>query len=368
MSTPATQVRDFDGARLGLARRLQGWSKTEVARSLGVSANAVAQYERGQAKPTAPVLARACLKFGVPKEFFGQGGADTRLSSSEAHFRSLRSTSVTKREQALAYGELALQLAHLLEQWVDFPPVSVPEMPLDGAEAPLEVIERTAQRTRELLGVQPGPVPNVVALLESHGVLVLRLPANSVDSKVDAFSTREMVRPLVMLSPEKRDKARSRFDAAHELGHLVLHPDIEPGSKIAETQANQFASEFLMPRAEIFEHLPVRADWSRFHELKSQWGVSMRALVYRAHALGRLSDATYRRANQQLSQWGLPEPGDLGRPEQPSLLGRAIELLRQDGVDPDRDIFAAARLTPDFIERVVQGATDQPREINMRLE
>lgn len=362
MTSRAQQVKDFDGDRLNLLRRLRAMSKGEVARELGVSATAVAQYERGQSRPSASVMAKACLMFGVPKDFFGRGGLDTRLSASEAHFRSLRSTSVTKREQALAYGELALQLTGLLEQWVEFPEVKVPELPVGDSDLSLERIERITQEIRAEMGVAKGPVPNVVRLLEGHGVLVLRLPQNTVDRKVDAFSTREGTRPLVMLSPDKNDKARSRFDAAHELGHLVLHPDIEPGSKLAETQANLFASEFLMPRGELESVLPTRIDWASFHELKSKWGVSLRALVYRARTLDRLTDATYRRANQQLSQWGLPEPADLGRPEAPNLIGEAMRVLEASGVDPHEQIFPAARLAPEVIEQVIHGATDvRPR-------
>lgn len=365
MTPAATQVKDFDGSRLSLIRRLKAMSKADVGRALEVSANAVAQYERGQTRPSAAVIAKACLVFGVPRDFFGQGGADTRLSSSEAHFRSLRATSATQRERALAYGELSLQLTRLLEPWVEFPQVRVPELPVGGPDVPLETVEEAARATRKAMNVELGPVPNVVRLLEAHGVLVLRLPPNTIDRKVDAFSTREGDRPLVILSPDKKDKARSRFDAAHELGHLVLHPDIEPGSKLAEAQANQFASEFLMPRSDIEESLPTRVVWSEFHELKEQWGVSLRALVYRAHALGRLSPASYRRANQQLSQWGLPEPGDLGRPEAPNLVGEALRLLREDGVDPFEEIFAAARLSREVIDQVIKGTTDQPRRLTL---
>ena len=61
-----------------------------------------------------------------------------------------------------------------------------------------------------------------------------------------------------------------------------------------------------MPAAEIGPLLPRRIDWRAFHELKRDCGVSLRALVFRAHALGNLSQASYRRANQQLSMWGLP--------------------------------------------------------------
>lgn len=46
---------------------------------------------------------------------------------------------------------------------------------------------------------------------------------------------------------------RLRFDLAHELGHLVMHGGslhVEPG-KEKEQAANDFASAFLMPRADV---------------------------------------------------------------------------------------------------------------------
>jgi Zn-dependent peptidase ImmA (M78 family) len=134
----------------------------------------------------------------------------------------------------------------------------------------------------------------------------------------------------VLLSPDKQDKARSRFDAAHELGHLLMHHDAEPGSRLLEQQAHAFAAEFLAPAAEIVPDLPTRVDWLRLHDLKRRWGISLTALVYRGHALGALSDRAYQSALRQLAAWGYPEPGDLGLPEAPILLPRALELLGGD--------------------------------------
>ncbi|MDP9459967.1 MAG: ImmA/IrrE family metallo-endopeptidase [Actinomycetota bacterium] len=87
------------------------------------------------------------------------------------------------------------------------------------------------------------------------------------------------------------------------------------------------AAEFLAPAAEIIDDLPRRPDWVRLHDLKRRWGVSLKALVVRAHHLGKFTDHTYRRALRQLATWGLPEPGPLGAPEAPVVLPRAVELL-----------------------------------------
>ncbi len=345
---------DFDGTRLTMARRLRRKTKATLAREVGVTPTAIAQFEKNLSKPTQSVLARLCLQLGLPREFFGAGRPLALLPASGAHFRSLRSTSATSREQALAYGELCLELVDLIGAYVDLPPVSLPELELPE-ELTDEAIVEAARLTRSTWGIAPGPLPSVVQTLEAHGIIALRLPVET-DAAVDAFSTYSGARPLVFLSPTKDDKARSRFDAAHELGHLVLHPDTEPGSKLVEQQAHQFAAEFLMPRDEIIEDLPRRINWPAFHELKRHWGVSLRALVYRAHSLGRLSEASYRRANQQLSAWGHPEPGPLGPAESPQVLGIARQLITDGGYDFE-GIMAAGRIAPEVAEAVMDAAS-----------
>lgn len=353
---PPAAGTDFDGARLTVARRLRRLTKAALARRVAVTPTAIAQYERGDTNPTQAVLNNLALTLGLPREFFGAGRPPTLLPASEAHFRSLRSTTAASREQALAYGELCLELVDLVGGYIDLPPVLLPDLNF-GEDISDDDITWAAAQTRAAWDVEPGPIPSVVQLLEKHGVVVMRLP-ESTDRAVDAFSSYSGQRPLVLLSPAKNDKARSRFDAAHELGHLMLHPDTEPGSKLVEQQAHQFASEFLMPRDEILDQLPRRIDWVQFHDLKRHWGVSLRALVYRAHHLGVLSQASYRRANQQLSIWGLPEPGDLGRAEEPQLLGMARSLIVEDGFDFD-ELLTSRRIPADVAEEVIRAASER---------
>lgn len=333
-------------------------SKVNLAREVGVTPTAIAQYEK-DGRPTQAVLASLCLVLGLPREFFGAGRPLTLLPASAAHFRSLRSTSATAREQALAYGELCLELVRLIGDYVELPPVLLPEIDVPNDIADCDIVD-VARTVREMWGVGVGPVPSVIQLLEANGVIALRLPEGT-DPRVDAFSTYAGARPLVFLSPNVEDRARGRFEAAHELGHLLLHPDTEPGSKIVENQAHAFAAEFLMPRDEIIDQLPSRIDWPRLHDLKRHWGVSLKALVYRARTLNVMSDASYRRANQLLSTWGLPEPGPLGRAESPTLLGMARDLMTASGIDFD-SVLASGRIAIEVTEQVIRAASEgRPR-------
>jgi hypothetical protein len=115
------------------------------------------------------------------------------------------------------------------------PPVSLPELPPPELDAPREQIEDLAHRVRRRWGIPAGPIPNVVGLLESHGIVVLRLPLDTAD--VDAFSLPFHDRAVVVLATDKNDRARSRFDGAHELGHLVMHGEHVWGLKQVESQA-----------------------------------------------------------------------------------------------------------------------------------
>jgi Zn-dependent peptidase ImmA (M78 family)/transcriptional regulator with XRE-family HTH domain len=354
---------DFDPSRLALARRLIGMQRTTLARALDVTAAAVTQYEKGQAHPTLPIVDRLAETLGVPTEFFQAGHPVPALPASGAHFRSLRSTSALERERALAFAEIALAVFDAVERHVDLPAPALPDLDVPPELTAMDVVQ-LARAARRRLGVTRGPVPNMVRLLEAHGVAVVRLDQDV--RRVDAFSHHGR-RPIVLLNPAKQDKARSRFDAAHELGHLLMHHDLDPGSRLIEQQAQAFAAEFLAPADEIADQLPARVDWIELHNLKRRWGISLKALVVRAHTLGAFSDNSYQRALRQLSAWGLPERGSLGPLEAPVLLPRALGILGGRGALPGLALDAGLPLPA--VERIVSaaGADDERPAVILEL-
>lgn len=100
-------------------------------------------------------------------------------------------------------------------------------------------------------------MPNVVHQPEAHVVRVFSLSRDCPE--VDAFSFWDRGVPFVLLSTEKTAE-RGRFDAAHELGHSVLHGEEQmPHGPQAEAEAHRFAAAFLMPRADVLAHAGPRA-------------------------------------------------------------------------------------------------------------
>ncbi|TDD69978.1 ImmA/IrrE family metallo-endopeptidase [Actinomadura darangshiensis] len=316
--------------------------KNQLAQAVETTPKAIGQYEAGVQRPDELTVKRLAIALAVPVEFFQSGRTPVPLDG--AHFRSLRSTTQIERDQALAYGRIATDVVAVLESLVDFPHIDLPEYPVSPDEIAGPGPVEAARLTRKALLAEQGPVPHVVRLLEAHGVIVLVLPQAA--ERVDAFSVGIHPRPMVFFNPAKGDYWRNRFDGAHELGHLVMHADAEPGEKIVEDQAHRFAAEFLMPEDDIAKELPAIADWERLGALKEEWGVSMAALLYRARTLTIMKETDYRNAMSAMSSrgWRRHEPGPAKALEQPTMLTRAIEIVGPAGIDRDQ-VAERARVT-----------------------
>jgi Zn-dependent peptidase ImmA (M78 family)/transcriptional regulator with XRE-family HTH domain len=339
----------FNGGQLTLAREYAGLRKTELARMLDVTPAAITQYEQGRTRPGRATLAALALKLGVPPPFFMSSGHASTVSEASTHFRSLRSTTRMTRLHLLARLQLLSQLIDLVDEHVALPAVDVPRL----AVAPgRPAAAAAARQVRERWGLGDGPITHTVRMLEAHGVIVTRPRVDSSD--VDAFSCWLGDRPVVVLASDKGDGARSRFDGPHELGHLVMHHEAEPGDPDHERDAHAFAAEFLMPETAIRAELPARLSWSRYIELKARWGVSISALVRRARDLEVITQYAYERAMVQLSKqgWRVREPAAVPI-EDPTLLQRALALMADAvGLD-DQAVAAHLRLHADQVAELL---------------
>lgn len=320
----------FSGDLLRVGRELRGLSQTGLAREIGTSPAAISQFEKGSARPSSERLDALADALQVPVGFFVPRTEDEDLDR-RAFFRSLRSTPVAARRKAAAQALVVRWLTRALERHVRFPEPAIPRHHRLELDADLDEVEPIAERVRAELELGLGPISDAVRVVERRGVVAARLRVDQRD--VDAFSVIIDGRPILMLADDKDDRGRSRFDAAHELGHWAMHDEVDVGKKDAEQQAHRFAAAFLMPAASIRDELPTRADARQLLALKARWGVSMAALIRRARDLGRMDQDEYVRAMKQFSArgWRRREPGDLGTPEVPTLLQRALDVAARHG-------------------------------------
>jgi Zn-dependent peptidase ImmA (M78 family)/transcriptional regulator with XRE-family HTH domain len=334
-------ARAFDGDRLRQARQLALRTKQSLADPLGVSAAAIGQYESGATPPRAELIPILAHELSVPREFFAAGRPLARLETSDAFFRSLRSTTAKQRAKAISYTEQLWELVHTIEKHVRLPAVNLPGFvggEIEPGASPSDPIA-AARALRKAWALGTDPIPHLVRTIENEGLVTVLVPfAENEVARIDAFSTLSLSRPIIVLSPDRaNDVYRHRFTAAHELGHLVLHGERVGGDPALEREADRFAAEFLTPSLIIQDLLPRRVDFRKLNQLSEQWGVSIMSLIYRCREVGLLSDATSRRAYIRLNQ--LIEQGIITTQpvyqfpgEVPSLLRRAVELAEANGI------------------------------------
>jgi Zn-dependent peptidase ImmA (M78 family)/transcriptional regulator with XRE-family HTH domain len=354
-TSPRAVWDGFHAPRLTQARRLAGLTKRDVAEGIGVSAAAVGQYEAGTNRPRPELIPLLAEKLDVPIQFFVAGRPMGKLDSSMAHFRALRSTSGVQRERALGFVEQVWELTHALEKRVQLPLVNLPGFTGGEVHPGIDLPDDPVSAARELRrhwGLGDGPVRHLVRRMESHGLIVVApSEPDAAAAKVDAFSSSGLLRPVVVLTPNRADDVyRYRFSAAHELGHLVLHAASTGDSRL-EREADSFAAEFLTPQKSILPLLPRRVDLGQLAGLSRTWGVSVHSFIYRYRELGLVSDATISRAYQRLrglsGQPGFAPESVRGFPgEQPVMLRKAFELAEQDTQLTIRELAAELAWKP----------------------
>ena len=338
--------RPFNSSRLIAARQRAQLSKKDLAAKAEVTQRSLALYEEGR-QPTSTTLEKLSEALGVPAEFFF--GPDLQPpSAANASFRSFSRMSSAQRDAALAAGGIAFAFATWLEQHFHLPAVAIPD--LAGADP-----EAAAGIVRADWGLGVLPIKNMLHLLESRGVRVFSLVEGT--REVNAFSSwREGQTPFVFLNTVKSSES-SRFDAAHELGHLVLHRHGDPKGQEVEAEANAFASALLMPKAEMLamaSHCRTLADILR---IKKRWNVSAMALVYRLHKVGVLTEWLYRSLCIELSSQGMRTREVDTAPRETSLVLRKVfDAMKAQGRGL-REIASDLRLPVDELHRLVFGLT-----------
>lgn len=318
----------FTPSRLTLARKRRGMTLVELGSQVGVSSQSISNYEHDRQQPSPQTLERIAEILGFPLSFFAAPEID-EIDPASVSFRARSKLSAYIRDAALSESRLAVEFSHWMDELFTLP---APHIPTPGRKMTPELnVEylRSAWNMGESESIR-----NMIHLVEAHGVRVFSLAPEY--KEVDAFSFWRDGRPYIFLNTLK-SAARSRFDVAHELGHLMMHCDDEAGvrTRAAEKEADEFASTLLMPRRSIAARVPVSPTTDQIIRSRKHWNVSALALTYRLHALGRITEWQYRQSVIELGRLGFRtgEPGDASR-ESSMLLQKVFSALWADGIRP----------------------------------
>ena len=368
------EQRKFNGSRLRKARIYNGISLTDLATQANIKKQSVSLYENGKNIPDYTKVKVFARILGFPYDYFFQEDKVTPRTES-TYFRSQATATKKDRAAQSVKLEFVAQMYETLWNYIDFPVYTDPKVDFIGYDDPLECesleaideMEAAAKKVRECWKVFGGPIKDLQYLLEQNGILVTGFPIDK--DKIDAFSQRTIVDNaevfLIAVALGSRSECRLRFDMAHELGHIILHPwseDVETLSKeefkARERQANMFASAFLLPRDNFSKDVSQYPTDLKFYLfLKKKWRVSVQAMMYRARQLDIISANQYQYMMRQVSRngWRISEPDDVPGVLNESIFQGAIDLLLDNNILTPRSLLADFKkhgitLYPDMIE------------------
>lgn len=343
--------------RLREAREALEMTMIELANRIGITRQAISLYEAGARTPEPHIMTEIVRELKQPISFFITDRPNSFGIRDTIYFRSFKSKTKKQNKHCEIYANWFSEIAYYVTKFVNTPTVNLPEIspPISGRYS-FEEIESAAIECRKLWGLNMGPINNLVNLLECNGITVTRLNSNT--ETIDAFSFWQGTQPFIFLKSSKNSSCRSRFDAAHELGHLILHRgiselDLEKDLKHIEKEADKFASAFLLPFTtyplEVFSvRLPA------FIELKKRWKVSIAAQITRCLKLGIITEDQALSLRKQLStnKWRKIEPLDKEIPfEQPQLIEGSFKLLLENHIKDKYSILSDLNLSNEIMEQ-----------------
>lgn len=315
----------MSGSRLSLARKLRGLNQSELAKAVDVTPRAISKYEKeGEGLSSAKLAEIAAVLRFEPSFFYGSDVEP--LPDASISFRARSKMSAKKRDQAIATSVFGTVFSDWMDSRFILPVPSIPDY--SGYDP-----EDAARALRAEWGLGEGPVSDVIAILESHGIRVFSVTEASQEVDAYSFWDESRHRPFVFLTTSKSGERR-RMDAAHELGHLVLHRRVDltgRGTKEVERQADEFASAFLMPGRGFRSTISSNISLSEIMRVKREWKVSAFAAVVRAHTLGLLSDWQYHNMCVTMSKRGMRtrEPNGIVA-ERSQVADKILSLARKD--------------------------------------
>lgn len=269
----------FSPERLKDIRVLNGYTVEAVAEQLGVTKQAVSKYETGQAIPSADVLTKIITLFSLPTGYLTKDEVLPKKQSAIFYRRNQR-TPNRELEKAKVNLKWFYEMIEASKEVCTVPSLDIPHFPEAFS------IEEKAQKLREFWGIGEQPINDMAVLLERHGFYLFTISLEN--RKIDGYSQFIGEFPIIILNLNKGSKARKNFSLAHELGHLILHSEIdEINSDKMEEEADVFAGCFLMPQSALEKDI-IRIDAENFVALGEKWHVSPQAVLERCGELGLL--------------------------------------------------------------------------------
>ena len=278
------------GERLRLARESVKFTQASAAEAIKVARTTIVAIEQGQRRVRMDELQKLATIYGT--------SANAILRREAVHldmvprFRKLPQIDGDAIENSarllndLVRAEVELENALGVTRTRNYPP----ERPILPGDVRAQA-EQDAQELRDWLGLGPGPILDIVSILDQ---LSIRVYVRRLDGSVSGlFAFDDAVGACILLNAS-HPAERFRQSGIHELAHFISarrQPEAltedEKFSSREERYAGTFASSFLAP---------ARAVRQRFVEITAgQSHLTRRHIILLAHAFGVSREAIVRR-------------------------------------------------------------------------
>ncbi|KJU96486.1 XRE family transcriptional regulator [Streptococcus gordonii] len=292
----------FNGDILKQLRLLYGMTRKELATKLDITEQAIWQFEKNEISPKTSVKLKMTNLFGVRSDYFSQMSSNSNFDMTSVAFRNEAENTRKATDIQEAYLNALDSLVVYLESIVTIPNQKIIDLvdTLSQKEQDNASLEEIALFVREFLEVS-GDNSDLLYRLEKSGIYIFE---RNMANNEDAYSIwSNNNRPFIILGIGKT-AVRRNFDLAHELGHLLLHRNIDFSTLSKdeflekESEANNFASCFLLPKEEFCKDMTNLvgkrvSNPDNYIDLKRKYSVSIQALEYRAFKLGLISPSQH---------------------------------------------------------------------------
>lgn len=345
----------FIGENLTNLRILHGHSRKQLSEILGITEQAVWQYENNYTSPKMKTMNDLKSIFHVKSKYFYNEDVLARYTENEnipfmnIAYRSEIMNVISKTQTEAKHVEFLDGFINYITKEIAYPTykiIALRDKAIDYLNTSQEdrnvQIEKIAELARKFLGLRDDTNDNLMFLVEKSGVFIFE---KAIGEKIDAYSLwTNRDRPFIVLGNLKRSAVRRNFDIAHELGHLLLHYRVEFTSldrtdyKRIENEANQFAGAFLLPKEPFLAdmHAVKRiTNPDAYMDLKEKWQTSLQVLGYRAYHLAILDARSHRNYYASCHRKGYLkcEPLDETIPiKRPQKVKTIFDLVIQKGI------------------------------------
>ena len=332
------------GEKLRMARRISNKTITKLSSEIGLTKQAISQFEYETAEPSGDSLMKIIRALNFPLQIYTTP-FQNQMTVKHTFFRALASASELERGSFIERANLITHIYEYLDEHLYLPELDLPQLNHTDI-LNRDEIERLADDVRKYWGLGEKPIWNVVGLLEEKGVIVSTLSDSllKIDGFTQVFKSKGNIKYCVVLEKEKRSMARRNFSAAHELGHILLHTNLISEEievdvikhKEMERQANNFAACFLLPKEKFLKDLYAPTEYNCYVDLKQKWHISMTAMFLRARDLGVITEGEYialiKKYNYRITRNNqngerLEPYDDIIAVENPELFESALEFL-----------------------------------------